>query len=103
MEMDERAMISLQTVPVFLSVPVCFIGGLALGFAYFHALRMTADLIVEGRRPLLGLALTLGRFGMLGLGFYGAVLAGGFALLAALAGVLCAKALMLGQTRGGSA
>ncbi len=103
MEMDERAMIGLQTVPLFLSIPACFVGGLVLGLAYFRAVRMTADLIVAGGRPLLGLALTLGRFGMLGLGFYGAVLAGGFALLAALAGVLCAKALMLGQIRGGSA
>ncbi|MBN2907387.1 MAG: hypothetical protein JXJ18_11815 [Rhodobacteraceae bacterium] len=92
-------MIDLHTVPLWLSLPVCFAGGLGLGFAYFSALRATADLIVTGGRPILGLALTLGRLAFLGAGFYLAVLAGGLALLAALAGVLCAKALMLRRAR----
>jgi hypothetical protein len=55
MEMDERAMIDLHLVPLPLILPACFLGGLVLGFAYFRALRTTADLIVGGR-PLLGLA-----------------------------------------------
>jgi hypothetical protein len=100
--MDERAMIGLNTTPLFLVLPICFAGGHILGFAYFRALRWTADLIVGGGRPLLGLALTLGRVAFLGAGFYVAVLSGGLALLAALAGLLCAKALMLRQTRSDS-
>jgi hypothetical protein len=40
----------------------------------------------------------MGRLGSLCAGFYLAVLAGGLALLAALAGILCAKALMLRRT-----
>ena len=83
-------------------MPICFAGGLILGFAYFRALRWTADLILGGGRPLLGLALTFGRVAFLGAGFYVAVLSGGLALLAALAGMLCAKALMLRQIRSDS-
>jgi hypothetical protein len=71
-----------------------------LGFAYFRILRITAEMLVMGGRPLLALALTFGRFVCLGAGFYVAVLAGGLALLAAFAGVLCAKSLMLRRTRG---
>jgi hypothetical protein len=59
MEMDERAMIDLHAAPLFLALPVCFAGGLGLGFAYFHALRLTANLIVRGGHPVLGLALTI--------------------------------------------
>jgi hypothetical protein len=98
--MDERAMIDLSDLPLTLTLPVCFLGGMLLGFAYFRAIRMTVDLILGGGPAVLGLALTLGRFAVLGAGFYLAVLAGAFALLAALAGVLCAKALMLRHTRG---
>lgn len=95
--MDERAMIDLTTLPLPVTLTVCFLGGLLLGFAYFRALRKTTDLIVGGGPMFLGLALTLGRLALLGAGFYVAVLAGGTALLAALAGVLCAKGLMLRQ------
>jgi hypothetical protein len=41
-----------------------------------------------------------GRFALVGAGLYGAVLAGGLVLLAAFAGVLCAKSLMLRKARG---
>lgn len=92
-------MMDPSTLPVpiilFLSVFV----GLILGFAYFSALRATADILVNGGHPLLGLALTLGRLSLLGVVFYGAALAGGLALLAALAGVLVAKGLMLRHTQ----
>jgi hypothetical protein len=98
MEMDERAMIDLHAAPLFLALPACFAGGLGLGFAYFHALRLTANLIVRSGHPVLGLALTIGRLGSLCVGLYLAVLAGGLALLAALAGILCAKTLMLRRT-----
>ena len=96
-------MIGLDTAPPLLVLPVCFAWGVALGLAYFRALRRTADLIVGGGHPLLGLALTLGRLALLGAGFYVAVLPGGLALLAALAGLLCAKASLLRPSRSESA
>ena len=97
--MDERAMIDLAALPLALTLPVSFIGGLLLGFVYFRAMRMTADLIVGQGNPLLGLALALGRLALLGLGFYLAVLAGALPLLAALAGVLAIKFLMVRKAR----
>lgn len=92
-------MIDLSALPPPVTLPVCFLGGLVLGYVYFRVLRETANLIAGQGSPLLGLGLTLGRLALLCAGFYLAVLAGGFALLAALAGVLGAKALMLRQTR----
>lgn len=101
--MDERTMIDLHAVPLLLILPVCLAGGLVLGFAYFRTLRTTAGLLVRGDRPLLGLALTLSRFVFLGAGLYVAMLAGGLALLVALAGVLCARTMMLHRMRGARA
>ncbi len=98
--MDERTMIDLHAVPLFLILPICFAGGSLLGFLYFRTLRVTTDMLVMGDRPLLALALTFGRLVCLGAGLYVAVLAGGLALLAALAGVLCAKFRVLGSARG---
>lgn len=95
MEMDERAMIDLHAAPSVLLVPLCLAAGFLLGLAYFRALRTTAEMLVTGDRPLLALVLTLARFVCLGAGFYAAVLAGGPALLAALAGVLGARRVVL--------
>ncbi|SNR63699.1 N-ATPase, AtpR subunit [Puniceibacterium sediminis] len=92
-------MMDLSALPLSVTLPACFLGGLAIGYVYFRALRHTAELIVSQGSPLLGLALTLGRLALLTAAFYVAVLAGGFALLAALAGVLCAKAVMLRHAR----
>ena len=88
-------MIDLSTLPLFITLPTCFAGGLFIGYGYFLALRETANLIVREGQPLLGLALTLGRLSLLVSGFYIAVLAGGLALLTAFAGVLCAKVMLL--------
>ena len=77
--------------PALLLPALSFLGGLPLGYAYFRALRLTVDLVVGGRAPLLGLALTLVRVAMLGGGLFLAVLGGAWSLLAALAGVLVAK------------
>ncbi len=88
-------MMDLSTLPLFITLPSCFLGGLFIGYGYFLALRETARLIVREGQPMLAIALTLGRLSLLASGFFLAVLAGGLALLAALAGVLCAKALML--------
>ena len=97
--MDERKMIDLTATPLHISLPICFLAGLFIGFGYFRALRATADLIVQEGQPLMAVALTLGRLSLLITGFFIAVLAGGFALLATLAGLLCAKALMLHRMR----
>jgi hypothetical protein len=101
MEMDERTMIALSALhlPLPLVLGVAFAGGLMLGFVYFRALRATADLIVGGGSPWLGLALTVARLVGIAGAFYVAVQAGGLAVVAALAGVLCAKAVILRQTR----
>ncbi len=96
-------MMDLSAMPLQITLPACFLGGIVLGYVYFRALRMTAELIVSQGHPLLGLALTFGRLALLLAGFYVAVMAGGLALLAALGGVLCAKALMLRTTRAGKA
>jgi hypothetical protein len=100
MEMDERTMIDLNAIPLLVLLPVSLAGGFALGLAYFRVLQISADLLVRGQRPLLALALMAGRFALVGAGLYGAVLAGGLVLLAAFAGVLCAKSLMLRKARG---
>lgn len=92
-------MIDLAALPPDILVPACFLGGILLGYGYFCALRETTKLIVSQAPPLLALVLTFGRLVVLSAGLYLAVLGGGFALIAALAGVLCAKALMLRQTR----
>lgn len=83
----------------YATLAFCFLAGLLLGFGYFNALRRTAGLIVKQGHPLLVLGLSLGRLMILGAGFYLAVLAGGFALLAAFVGVMCAKALVLLKVR----
>lgn len=94
-------MIDLSTLPLLLTLPTSFLAGIFIGYGYFRALRETANLIVHQGHPLLGLALTLGRVSLLATGFFIAVLAGGLALLATLAGVLCAKALILHRMRRG--
>lgn len=96
-------MIDWQALPLYVVLPACFAGGLALGFAYFRVLRVTVDLLLRGHNPLLGLALTLGRLAVIGIGFYLVVRIGGLALLAAFAGVLVAKMVMLRQARGADA
>ena len=94
--MDERAMTAL---PPILTLPACFLGGLALGHVYFLMLRGTADLIVGRGGPFVVLLLTSSRFALVGAGLYLAVLTGGLGLLAALAGILCVKALVLRRSR----
>ena len=97
--MDERTMTALYALPPILILPLCFAGGVLLGLAYFRALRWTTDLIVNGGSPVLALALSLGRLIMIAAGFSLAVLFGGLALLAALAGVLTVKTLMLRRNK----
>lgn len=78
-----------------ITLPSSFLAGLLLGYGYFAALRATAKLITAQGQPLLGIGLTLGRLALITAGFTLAALQGALPLLAALAGLLCAKALML--------
>lgn len=93
--MDERTMTDPSSLPLMFVLPISFLGGLFIGYGYFRALRETANLIVGGGKPLRAIVLTLARISLLATGFFIAVLAGGLALLAALAGVLCAKWILL--------
>lgn len=88
-------MIDLFNLQPIATLPIYFLGGLLLGLVYFSALRRTTRLIVQQGHPLLALGLSIGRLAILGVGLYLAVLAGGFALLVTLAGVICARALTL--------
>ena len=96
--MDERTMIDLSPILVLIWA-ACFVGGFVLGLAYFRCLRATTDLILRDGEPFLVVALTFGRFAGMGTGLFVAVQAGGVALIVALAGILCAKAWTLRQSR----
>ncbi|MFZ3581736.1 ATP synthase subunit I [Loktanella sp. DJP18] len=84
-----------DTLRLALTLLACLGGGTVIGYVYFRALHETARLIVAQGHPLIGLALTFGRLGLLCAGFYLAVLAGAVPLLAALVGVMTAKAIMV--------
>jgi hypothetical protein len=92
-------MMDFSALPPVLLWSACFVGGLVIGHGYFRALKATTDLILHEGKPLMVLALTLGRMSMLATALFIAVLAGGLALLSTFAGVLCAKALMLYRIR----
>jgi hypothetical protein len=98
-ELDEREMMDFSALPLALLLPACFVGGLVIGLVYFQALKATTDLILTEGKPLMALVLTLGRMLLLASALFIAVLAGGFALLSAFAGALCAKTLMLYRVR----
>ncbi len=81
-------------------LPGAFLVGLALGYVYFRALRQTANMIVaQGVIRSFALALTLGRVALLGARPLWRGADGRAAVLAVLAGVLCAKAVMIRQAR----
>lgn len=93
-------MIGLAPLSPLLILPLFFLGGALLGHVYFRALRETAALIVQGGSPVLAVGLTLGRAALIGAGLWVAAMAGAPALLAAAAGVLVARTLMLRRLRG---
>lgn len=47
-----------STLPFVFLLPICFLGGLFIGWGYFRALRETANLIVGGGKPLRAIVLT---------------------------------------------
>tara|TARA_R110000824_G_scaffold231206_1_gene418973 strand:+ start:7454 stop:7744 length:291 start_codon:yes stop_codon:yes gene_type:complete len=93
-------MINDHAWPLLITLPVCFAGGILLGVLYFRAVKVTAGLIVTGGSPVLAIAMTLGRIGLLVAGFALALQVGGLALLAALAGVLSGRGLTVSRMRG---
>lgn len=106
--MDERQMSYANLLPLSapLVVFLALLCGIGIGVAYFYALRVTADVIVAGGSPLRALGLTFGRLALMATGLYVAALNGALPLLAALSGVLIAKAISLRQgaaPRGGTA
>ncbi len=85
--------------PILLTLSAGLVGGVLLGLIYFRAVKITADLIVAGKRPVIAIALTLGRLGLMGAGLVLALQAGAIAVLAALVGVLIGRSLTLRRPR----
>ena len=52
LEMDDSTMTDLTTLPFISPLRLCFLGGLVIGYGYFRALAMTANLIVGGGTAL---------------------------------------------------
>lgn len=75
------------------------VAGLALGLAYFAALRQTAALLGTGGSRLRPLLLTLARVAGAALAFFFAARLGAAPLLAAFLGFLAARALALRWVR----
>lgn len=72
--------------------------GVAVGFIHFRTLRRTADAFVGGRAAR-ALALQLVRLALIGGFLFAAARAGALPLLAAAAGVLAGRALVMARRR----
>lgn len=73
--------------------------GLAAGLAFFTALRLNVGLYVSGGSVLLPAAFHVGRMAALAVALLLVVQCGAVALLAALAGLLVARAIVLRGSR----
>ena len=69
--------------------------GVAVGVIFFRALRWGARVLVEGGAVSTAFALTLGRFGLVGLLLYFAVRAGAAPLLVASVGIFIGRFLVM--------
>jgi len=69
--------------------------GVAVGVIFFRALLWGARVLVEGGAVSTAFALTLGRFGLVGLLLYFAVRAGAAPLLAASVGIFIGRFLVM--------
>ncbi|OSQ35406.1 ATP synthase subunit I [Thalassospira mesophila] len=96
-------MMSSDTLPLLLLLPFCFAGGVLLGILYFRCIKVTADLIVSGRKPVLAIALAIARLGLLAGGFALALQTGGFGIIAVLAGVIVGRECVIRRKRGAQA
>lgn len=97
--MDEHAMSALAALSWPLSALLSFAGGVGLGFCYFRALRQTTEMLIGGGSMLLALGLTLGRVATIAAGFYLASRLGATALLAAFAGAMIGRMIIMAQQR----
>ena len=97
--MDAQTMIELSALPLPVILIISFLSGMAYGYLHFRALKQTTDLIVSKGNLLLSLVLTFGRLAFVAAVFYAAVLIGGYPLLAALAGFVCARHMLIWQIR----
>ncbi|MGP8232091.1 MAG: ATP synthase subunit I [Methylovirgula sp.] len=78
-----------------------FVAGAGAGIAHFGLLRKNVDLFLSGGSAMRAVVLQIGRLAVTGLTLYVAVRFGGvLVLLAALAGFLSARQLMLRQIGG---
>tara|TARA_R110000824_G_scaffold311868_1_gene499014 strand:+ start:2527 stop:2832 length:306 start_codon:yes stop_codon:yes gene_type:complete len=101
--MDEHEMIHPDTWPILVLLPVCFIGGGVLGLVYFRSLQLTANLIVEGHKPIVIIALGFGRLIVLAAGFAVALQAGGIGIVGTLVGVIAGRELIVRHKPGARA
>jgi F1F0 ATPase subunit 2 len=83
---------------VIVGIAAC-IGGIALGLAYFTAMRWSTDAFVKGDDWRQALLLTLARLAGAGIVFVIIAQAGAVALLSAFVGFLVARALALSSAR----
>lgn len=88
-------MMQPQTWPILVLLPLCFVAGVILGLAYFRCVKVTADLIVTGKRPFFVAGLAVGRLVLLAAGLTLSLQGGGFGLLGTLAGVVAGRELMI--------
>ena len=72
--------------------------GVAVGVIFFRALRWGARVLVEGGAVSTAFALTLGRFGLVGLLLYFAIRAGAAPLLAVSVGIFIGRFLVMRAT-----
>jgi predicted lysophospholipase L1 biosynthesis ABC-type transport system permease subunit len=85
---------------LLLTLSASLIGGILLGVIYFRAVQMTVDFLVAGARPVLAVALTLGRFALLGGGLFVATQFGAISLGAMLVGILLGRTVTIRWVRG---
>jgi len=87
--------LTLPTIPVFLGWAAWLALGVLLGGIYFHMLRRSVDLLVDGKSTFKAILFTLGRFALVGAGLALASLQGAVPLLLAAAGLLIGRQLVM--------
>jgi len=71
------------------------LAGMVLGALHFKSLRLVSDRLAQG--DMTAIALQLGRFAVLGVALFGLAKLGAVPLLAATAGILVARSLIVGD------
>ncbi len=91
---------SLPPWAMALSLAAHLAVGMALGVAYFCALRQNARLFASGRHMATAVALTIGRFGLLSVVLALASFDGALSLLVTTLGVLIARSAVIHSFKG---